>query len=51
MCFSFNDAANRAAFVADFKAMLMAVRAGYDREFSGLHLGERLAADCQRESV
>ena len=112
MCFSFNDAANRAAFVADedgycrkyglteeqraavaardvpamlaaggnvyylaklagilglnvqdlgalqtgrsvaeFKAMLVAARAGVDPDLGGLHLGGRLAASCQRESV
>lgn len=112
MCFSFNDAANRAAFVADeegycrkyglteeqraavaardvpamlaaggnvyylaklagilglnvqdlgalqtgrsvaeFKAMLVAARAGVDPDLGGLHLGGRLAAAGQRESV
>lgn len=112
MCFSFNDAANRAAFVADedaycrrygltevqraavaardlpamlaaggniyylaklagilglnvqdlgalqtrrsvaeFKAMLLAARAGVDPDLGGLHLGESLAAARQTESV
>lgn len=112
MCFSFNDAANRAAFVADedaycrrygltevqraavaardlpamlaaggniyylaklagilglnvqdlgalqtrrsvveFKAMLLAARAGVDPDLGGLHLGKSLAAARQRESV
>ncbi|MBY0392722.1 MAG: protocatechuate 4,5-dioxygenase subunit alpha [Novosphingobium sp.] len=37
--------------VADFKAMLIAARAGVDPELGGLHLGGRLAADCPRESV
>lgn len=37
--------------VADFKAMLIAARAGVDPELGGLHLGGRFAADRQRESV
>lgn len=38
--------------VEDFKAMLVAARAGVDPELGGLHLGTRSpASDCQRETA
>lgn len=38
--------------VADFKAMLVAARAGVDPDLGGLHLGERLSANAnQRETA